>query len=243
MEKSTTESSVVYAKKGDKWLSRVEAKTTGTRKLGETPEEKIESKMLTILDGEFMYNLTESAQGKQAMKMKQPANDTFGDKMWEEMHKHFDMKLLPDETIDGKSTWVIESRPKAEKDATPEMKAAMEGTRSVTNYRKSDGAVLKAATYDKSGKTTMLMTMTDVKYDVDPKADAFKFTAPEGVTVMDMSNLGQAQQTEQPKEDNTAAQASPEPKEDEKPKEQPASRRSSPSPEKKGIGGLLNKLK
>ena len=34
-EKSMTESAIVYAKKGDKWLSRVDAKTTGTRKLGE----------------------------------------------------------------------------------------------------------------------------------------------------------------------------------------------------------------
>ena len=159
-----------------------------------------------------MYSLNESAQGKQAMKMKQPSNDMFGQKMWEEMHKHFDIKLLPDETIDGKSTWVIESRPKPEKDAPPESEAAMEGIRSVTNYRKSDGVAVKAVSYDKSGKATMTMTMTDVKYDVDPKPDTFKFTVPEGVTVTDMSNLGQVQDHEVKSEENSGAQASPEPK-------------------------------
>jgi outer membrane lipoprotein-sorting protein len=248
-EKSESDSTVIYGKKGDKWLSRNETKMTGTRKMGDQPEEKVDSRVLAIFDGDYVYTLTESAQGKQAMKAKQGSVNPFDRDMWKEQHKHFDIKLLADETVDGKSTWAIESRPKVDKDASPEEKAAMEGSRSVTNYRKSDGMAVKSVSYDKDGKPTMTMKLVDVKYDVDLKPEMFVFKAPEGVTVMDMEALqkqagagaGEGGDAEPSTGgDNTAAEGSPRPTEEKSaPREQSKPR----SERKKGIGGLLNKLK
>jgi outer membrane lipoprotein-sorting protein len=250
-EKSEADSTVIYAKKGEKWLSRNETKSTGTRKVGEQPEEKLDSKMLVIYDGQHTYTLMESPQFTQASKQKTESQDPFGNKMWEGLHKHMNIKLLPDQTVDGKSTWVIEMRPKADEDAPPEAMEAMNNTRSVVHYRKSDGVAVKSVTYDKD-KPTVTMTVTDIKYDVEPKPDTFTFKAPEGVTVMDMDALAAGQNAQSAGGDSKTAsdtsepaKATDEPKEEDKPQEEAkAEEKPKEEPKKeKGVKGLLRKLR
>ncbi len=251
-EKSESDSTVIYLKKGEKWLMRNDTKSKGVRKIADGPEEKVESRILNVYDGEYSYTLIESPEFKQATKQKMVQSQSpFGKEVWEEMRKHFESKLLPDETIDGKSVWVIESRVKPEADATPEQKAVYKNMRTVTHYRKSDGAVVKTVTYEKD-KPTVTMTLQDIKYDIEPKPDTFKFVAPEGVTVMDMDQLAagqgapaaggeptaggtdtsKASAEDKPKEEPKAQQ---QPKEEEKPKEEPKKER--------GVKGLLKKLR
>src|SRR5688500_6182129 len=48
----------------DKWVSRSESKINSETKVGEEKEKKEEMKVLTIYDGEFVYNYNESADRK-----------------------------------------------------------------------------------------------------------------------------------------------------------------------------------
>ena len=59
--KSKSEGTYEFAKRGEKSFFRMEAKSAGTAKIGDQPEQKNEGKMLVISDGEFIYSLTKWA--------------------------------------------------------------------------------------------------------------------------------------------------------------------------------------
>jgi hypothetical protein len=105
--------------------------------------------------------------------------------------------------------------------------------RIVNYFDKKTGIGLKTVSFDEKDKAVMTSVTTDVKINADIKDDRFVFKAPEGVQVVDMSNMGEQQEQEPApsKEDKaTADAANEEPKPEEKKK-------------KKGLGGLFDKLK
>lgn len=175
-----------------------------------------DSKMLSVCDGEFIYILNDMPQMKSAMKQKADKNmATLGKEQWESLEKDNDLKLLPDEKVDGKDCWVIEATPK--KKASPDDKSKVQMW-----YGKDSGLSLKSTSYDAAGKQTSVTTITDVKLNVDIPADHFVFKAPEGVQVIDMTNMGGDKpadaKADEPKKDAPKAD---EPKKDEPKKDEP----------------------
>lgn len=188
------ESTFEYMKKGDKWLYRMEGKSRN-KSTAAGQEQTQDITMLTICDGEFVYTLSDTQGQKSAMKMKAPEDlSLVSDKaMFDTLSKEHTLKLLPDESVDGKKCWVIEATPK---------QAAPPGTAAVvvTYYDQDSGMSLKSIAKDSAGKTVFSSVTTDVKVDPKIAPERFVFKAPEGVQVMDMTNPQGGQPTTQPKE-------------------------------------------
>ncbi len=181
VSKTNSDSDVQAAKKGDVVVSRVQTKMKTVASMA-GQEFKTDMESLAICDGKVMWNITESPQ-KQIAKMKYDPNQHsyFNPKdSWKAMESHFDMKLMPDETIDGKSCWTISMEPK---DAT--MKAVQ--SKSVSYYDKKTGMSPKTITFGPDGKKAGEITMTDIKIDADIPSDRFTYTPPAGAKVEDMT--------------------------------------------------------
>ncbi len=83
------------------------------------------------------------------------------------------LTLLPDEVIDGKKVTVIQALP-------------TNGTWTETHYfDKETGIRVKHIELDKNGKQTYLLTLTDLKTNVEFEDDHFTFEVPEGVELID----------------------------------------------------------
>ncbi len=182
--KSTSEGQFQAMRKGDKSLSRMETKSRMTFKVGDQ-EQTQEYSSTMINDGEFVYTVSDAAGQKMAMKMKPDSKMAGSDPLNSEaafkaMTKDFNVKVLPDATVDGKDAWVLEATPKDKSGGNPM-------SRMVTSYDKKTGLPLKSVGYDKDGKVLNTMTISNVKTNADIPAERFVFKAPPGVEVMDMT--------------------------------------------------------
>jgi len=212
-----------FKKKGDKLtLSRVEMTSKGTQKVKGQPAEKIDTKVLMIDDGKFVYTLNTMGKTKMAIKMKRTPGMFEGKAHFKELRKHFTLKLLPDEKVAGKDVYVIEAKSKNENPLS---------SKAIHYFDKKTGIGLKMVSYDKKGKAVMTSVTTDVKLNADIKDDRFVFKAPEGVQVTDMTKMGQPDKEPAKEKKATAEASEDEPKKEEKKKK------------KKGLGGLFDKLK
>ena len=167
-----------YMLKDGKALFRNEMKMT--QEFGGA--QKMETSTLTISDGQFAYMLTDGMGQKMAMKRKAGeggSGNPGGKEVFETLKKDNDLKLLPDDKVDGKDAYVIEAVPKA---AEPTGPSTM-----VFFFHKDTGMMLKMVGKDKSGKQLMTMTYSDVQVNPKINPDRFVFKAPEGVQVMDMT--------------------------------------------------------
>lgn len=180
---STTRQTAQFVNKGDKILARMESETSSTQKMGEQ-ENKQEVKSLDVCDGNFWYSMADQGGEKTATKrkadVKKEGNPFDPQNGFKQMEEHFDVKLMPDETVNGKPAWVFEMKLKPGNPA-----ASMMG-RALAYYDKETGVSLKGVSFDPAGKPTSTSTTTDVKIDADIPADRFVFKAPEGVTVQEM---------------------------------------------------------
>jgi outer membrane lipoprotein-sorting protein len=226
--KSTAEGTQEYARRGEKTLFRVDSKSSTTMKIAGGEETKTDETTKMISDGEYMYTLSEGAEGKRAFKMKQPqgSSNVSSREMFDFLRKDHELKLLPAEKIDGKDVWVIRAVPK---NLPPETK---QETRYY--YLKDNGQLAKTISESKNpdGESTVTMTTSDIKIDPNLDPDRFVFKAPEGVEVVDMTAMMEAAQAvqdsgppETPAEEPAEAQAEQESEaEPKKEEEQPRSR-------------------
>ena len=181
---SQTQGTFEFLKKGDKWLYRSEAKTKSTT-VAQGHEQKSDNTVLMICDGEYMYTLSESDGQKSAMKSRMGAEQftMLTDKAYfDSLRKDWDLKLLPDETVDGKATWAIEATFKQAKTAPAGTMITM-----ITYFDKENGLGIKMIGKDTAGKTVMTSTTTDIKINPTLNADRFVFKAPAGVQIIDVS--------------------------------------------------------
>ncbi|MCG8404849.1 MAG: outer membrane lipoprotein-sorting protein [Phycisphaerales bacterium] len=168
-------------RKGDKVLYRSEQKSKTDQKIAGI-EQKSDGYTLVIDDGAYVYSYSEQAGQKSASKEKSSpetqTNPFDAAKSFKSTEQMFNLKLLPDETINGQPTYVIEMTPK---------NAAMKAFsgKNVNYYDKKTGISVKSVSYDPKGKVVGTITTTDIK--INPKVDPslFVFKAPQGVTVVD----------------------------------------------------------
>lgn len=184
--KTDMEMTVEYKKDGDKILSRTETKSKMVINMSGT-EQKTDSTMIAVSDGKVSHVLSESNGQKQIVKQnvntKDQPNPFDQMSLFKMMEQTYNMKLLPDEKVDGKTVYAIETTAKDEA-----MKAYI--GRTVSYYDQSNGLPVKTVQYDSKGKLTGTFTMTDIKVDADIKPDRFVFKAPEGVPITDMTAMG-----------------------------------------------------
>ena len=181
--RSTTDQTAEYTRQGEKALWRMEGKSETSQKFGETSQ-STNMNSLDICDGATCYNMTDASGQKSATKRKydpkaqpSPFDAMASFKVSEE---HYNLKLLPDETVGGKPMYVLEM---TLKDKQPGMPIGL----TKLYYDKSTGIVMKSVSNDEAGKPVATMTTSDVKLDTNIPADHFVFKAPAGVEVVDQS--------------------------------------------------------
>jgi outer membrane lipoprotein-sorting protein len=144
-------------------------------------ENKTEMSVTMICDGDSMYTL--STQMGQTMATKQKPDASLGGdlkKYFEDIIAKHNVKVLPDEKIDGEACFVIEATPK-------DPAAAASIAKTIMYFRKDIGINVKMVGMDKDGKEVFSNISSDFKINSDIAADRFVFKAPEGVQVMDMT--------------------------------------------------------
>lgn len=162
-----------------KLYQRSEQKIKQKMKIGDNEMEN-DLTQLTVSDGEWTYQLTDmGAMGKQCNKFRMPTEEP---KPFEEMQKAYDIKVLPDEKVDGADCWVIECNPKGGAPDSPLSQGKM-----VMWYRKDSGFTVKMVAHDQEGKKVMETNFTDVKIGGDIPKDHFEWKAPEGVECQDVT--------------------------------------------------------
>ncbi len=170
---------ILWAKKGDKVLSRIEQKGSMTQNMA-GQENKVDMSSLTISDGDFYYTLAEHSGQKMATKQNIDPKATMDvQSIIDDQKEQFTMKVMPDDKVDGADCYVLEGTPK-ETEGSPYATTTMW-------FRKADAIPAKMVGKDKAGKEVYSYILSDIKVNEDIPADQFKFTAPEGVEVMDMT--------------------------------------------------------
>ena len=182
---STTKGTYEHLKDGDRQLYRMDMTTNNVQDSGGQTM-KSSSKAMVIDDGEFQYVLTEVQQMPEPMAVKAKSDPTkvggSGKAMFDSLRKEYDLKLMPDKTVDGESVYVIQGTPKA---TGPEGWAEC-----LYHFRKDVGMPVKMVYLDKDGKVVQTLTYTNIKLNPKIDRDRFVFKAPEGVQVMDMTQQG-----------------------------------------------------
>jgi outer membrane lipoprotein-sorting protein len=166
-----------HGRRGEKPLVRMELKTKSTQTMGGQTS-TTELPMTTIIDGEYAYVVTEIDGKKSATKSTIDPQST-GDPaaMLAELKKEKNVKLLPEETMDGRKLIVIE--------ATPKQPSAEGTVREVYSFDEQTGLLAKMVGLGPDAKPIMELTYTDIKVDVEINPDRFK--KPEGVEMVDQT--------------------------------------------------------
>jgi outer membrane lipoprotein-sorting protein len=231
--KMDSTSATEMMKDGTKWKMRSESKSTMTQKIAGQPETTTTSNSLMVSDGAYMYSLTDSNGLKQATKMKvPPGQDYAGDGWVKTMREHYNMKVLPDESVDGVACWVIE--------ATPKQPNQGPGT---YYFAKQQGMMMKYVNKGPDGKVISTTTSKNVKVNPSIPADRFVFTAPPGVTVIDQEAMmaqqkaaieaAQKQAAEAQKQQEAPAEKKEEPAKTEPAKSEEPAKKEEPKKEEK----------
>lgn len=144
--------------------------------------QKMSTASSTVSDGEFIYTVSEAMGQKTAIKMKPGQGQMsapVGKEAFDSLKEQFELKVLPDETVDGDVAHVLEGKPKQNM-GSPITTMKM-------YFAKKHGIMVKMVGFDANGAEVMSTHYKNVK--INPKIDAsrFVFKAPEGVEVMDMT--------------------------------------------------------
>lgn len=173
---------VEYMRRDGKELFRMEMKTDMVMKFGEQ-EMKMEQEILSVGDGEFAWSLS-SQMGQKAVT-KQNLDDVdmnpSAESTFKQLRENYDLEAQPDDKAGGRDCWVVHGTPKKESAQASQMGKVRYW------FCKESGMAVRMITEDQAGNPAITIEITDVKLNADIAADRFKFEAPEGVQVMDMT--------------------------------------------------------
>ncbi len=169
---------VEYLIQGDEILSRAEVTSDSISTIGAT-EIKTRDVHTMYGDGKIVYDVGETNGAKMAFKLKaDPMQIAVPTKaFFDVVREQYEAKLLPDETIDGKTVWAIETKPNE-----PEK---MPAARTVSYFRKDIPLMVKTVSYDKYNKLFQTTLLTDIKVDQKHDPERFVFKRPPDVELYD----------------------------------------------------------
>ncbi len=176
---STNDGTVEWMKKGEKVLYRSDAKSHSLQKFA-GQEIKTEADTTIVADGEFYYELSTQGGQKFVRKDKPPATLAGSAKsILDALRPEHELKVLPDDKLDGAECFVLEVTPK-KPDDNPMSKM-------IVFFRKDCGVNVKTVGHDPSGKPMYTMLAGDLKLNPDLKPDRFQFKMPENAEIEDLT--------------------------------------------------------
>lgn len=177
--KSHTQGTYQWLRQGKTLLYRLDISGTHEQNFGGQAS-KTTSATTMICDGQFIYTISDQNGQKMATKATATQNVNADVRaMFKSLHEAYNLKPLPDETVDGRLCYVIELNAKDTEYHTM--------ARQVYYMCKELGTPIKSVSYDASGKEIMSTTVTQIKTGVKISPDRFKFQPPTGVEVMDLT--------------------------------------------------------
>lgn len=177
-------------RKGDKTLTRVTMKTTVTMEIGDK-ERKMEQESTLIVDGAHAYTLATAMGHTTAMKLDiDPRMSGDPKAMLDYLRKDHELKLLPEQDVDGATAYVIEA-------------IAREGTnnplpRMRLFFDQNTGFMVRSTSHDANGRRRQMMRYKNVQYDIKIDPDRFVFELPPGVELLDRTSDSRKVQATQP---------------------------------------------
>ncbi|MEW6253055.1 MAG: hypothetical protein AB1716_20645, partial [Planctomycetota bacterium] len=152
------EGTTEFLRKDGKILTRTELKHAITQKMGEQ-ERKMEQSQLAVSDGETQYILMEM-EGQKTVQRGKVRPHMVGEPraFFEQLREERDLKLVGEEALDGRKTWVFEILPKGEEEAG-EGKARI-------YFDQATGFLIKQVTFGPEDKPMQSMVYRDIKTDV-----------------------------------------------------------------------------
>lgn len=214
-QKTEMAGTVEWQRDGEKVRMHSDMKgTTSKTENGET--KKSDATITTVSDGEFLWVLNVEGDKKSVYKNRAPsADDSRPSAIFNQMAAYYDVKLLPDASVNGADCYVFELKMKPMEGMPP-------SGHQVIHYQKDSGVSVKSESFDANNKLTSSWITSDIKLNADVAADRFKFEVPAGAEVTDATAIQPppaqaepAEPTEQPKEE-----AAPKAEEEQKPEKE-----------------------
>ena len=165
----------IYARLDDDYMSRMDI-----RGLIQQDGTSVEATMNTVIMGGVMQLYAD--QGGKPIARRMKAEDIHSSNaavMMRGLRKENTLKLLPDEKIDGRPVWVVESKPKDPNAGE---------SRAVMFIAKELGLAVKVVRIGSDGKPDSTITFSDIKLGEDIKPHRFVLRIPPGVQVIDTTN-------------------------------------------------------
>ncbi len=170
-----------HQRHGNRIVFRIDLKNVVTsRNQGQT--RKAEQSVLTISDGAACYVITTQAGRKPTVtkSIPQPGQTIVADEnFFATLKKSYNLRVLPDQNIEGKIAWVIE--------ATPKAAAADQPAKTIHYIQKESGLRVKSTGHDKTGRRIQLTALSQINLKPDIKPDRFLVELPDDVTIVDMT--------------------------------------------------------
>jgi outer membrane lipoprotein-sorting protein len=169
-----------FLRKGEAVLFREEIESAWDVKAGGR-KMRFRISLLTICDGKYQYALSERVGLKSAFKTKpDPLSGADPEALFEALRAENHLKLLEETTVDDRPAYVIEARPKGKQ-------ADRSHAATLYYFSKKHGVLLKQEVRSPEGDAVQTKTYSELEFDVKIDPKRFKFQAPEGVAVQDLT--------------------------------------------------------
>ncbi len=173
---TTGDGTIEYMIVGDKYLHREELKRVKAIEYqGKATKEP--NTFEKVCDGQFTWLLNIALN--QPVVTKQKLSAVPDPNPFAEFKDQYDMSLLDDEEVSGRSCWVVLVKPK------PPLKHPWPAFPHKFWFDKELGVPLKKITYDIKGRPMTTLTYVDIRTNVPIKEERFKFEAPANAKIFD----------------------------------------------------------
>jgi len=182
--------SIEGMKKDTTMLYRMEMDQTISMGASEMP-----NKMLVVYDGTEVFTQT-SMLGQTMVFTSKPEEQSQvmpggGKEAFKRMHEQFEMKVMPDDTLNDEPVYMLELRPKQDAASQPKAPGKSQFDKALLSLSQKTGFPLKMLMFDDGEKPIMTLTYKEYKLDPELNPARFAYTPPPGAIVMDAESLKQ----------------------------------------------------
>ena len=150
--------------------------------------------LLLVATGSTMFVQVDGLGQKMVMKMPMTPDMTAQADpatLFSRLKDAFEVASLPDEEVRGKTVWVFDLKPKPEVIAAQGAPVPVEDLARMKLWVEAgDMSYVKIEALDAQGTAVMSYALVDLRLNPPLSAERFAYTPPEGVQVMDMSQMG-----------------------------------------------------